>query len=200
MAWSDYHLVTRWVATGTLDAIAALLRDTRGLARWFPAVVRDVEIVRPGDANGVGQIVALRVKGWMPHTLRFWFRVVEARYPSGFTLEVFGDFEGGLMCQAVQEGGSVTIYFDWNVRVTKPFVRYLTWLLRPLFVSNHRWVVARGQESLDLELSRRRDGAGVLPPPPGPTFPHGGFGAYVRSPIWSLADLLPDVPERVREL
>jgi hypothetical protein len=201
MALHDYHLVTRWVSSGTLDDIAALLRDTAGLARWFPAVVRDVDIVRPGDASGLGQVVALRVKGWMPHTLSFCFRVVDVRHPTGFTLEVWGDFEGRLVCQAVEEGSQVLIYFDWRVRVQKPFVRHFTWLLRPFFVSNHRWVVARGEESLDLELRRRRGSrAGEIPPPPGPTFPDGALKAYVTSRIWPLADLLPRIPERVRDV
>jgi hypothetical protein len=94
----------------------------------------------------------------------------------------------------------VAIYFDWNVRVRKLFVRHFGWLLRPCFVSNHRSVVARGEESLDLELMRRRHGdSGAIPAPPGPTFPHGGLGACVTSSIWSLADLLPGLPERVRE-
>jgi len=48
-------------------------------------------------------------------------------------------------------------------------------LLKPAFSANHRWAMARGEESLRLELRRRRalsrgQGAGSVPPPPAPTF------------------------------
>ncbi|MEO8745789.1 MAG: hypothetical protein ABI334_01555 [Candidatus Dormiibacterota bacterium] len=34
--------------------------------------------------------------------------------------------------------------------------RYGTPIFRPIFAANHRWAMARGEESLDLELRRRR--------------------------------------------
>jgi hypothetical protein len=200
MALHDYHLVTRWVADGSLDEVAALFRDPDGFARWFPAAVRDMRVLSAGERNGIGMVVAARVQGWMPHTLTFWFRVTESHAERGFALDVWGDFTGRLDCRIAEAEDCVTIYFDWNVRVTKPFVRYLSWLLRPFFVSNHLWVVARGQESLDLELRRRRSYAPPSPPlpePPGPTFPHGRLDAYVRSRAWSHAKRLPGLPDAV---
>jgi len=49
--------------------------------------------------------------------------------------------------------------------------------MKPIFAANHHWAMARGEESLLLELARRRAGAdptiaAVIPPPSGPTFPH----------------------------
>ena len=44
--------------------------------------------------------------------------------------------------------------------------------MKPLFEANHRWAMARGEESLRLELARRRatsDAARAqVPAPPGP--------------------------------
>jgi hypothetical protein len=40
-----------------------------------------------------------------------------------------------------------------NVFVT-PFI------LKPIFAANHRWAMARGEESLTRELLRRRSGLG----------------------------------------
>jgi hypothetical protein len=44
--------------------------------------------------------------------------------------------------------------------------------MKPLFEANHRWAMARGEESLKLELARRRatnDAArSAIPQPPGP--------------------------------
>jgi len=70
----------------------------------------------------------------------------------------------------------VVLTFDWRVSAGKPLVRRLGWLFKPLFTANHRWAMARGEESLRLELRRRRAGtpttAGAIPSPPGPTFRH----------------------------
>jgi hypothetical protein len=64
------------------------------------------------------------------------------------------------------------ITYDWRVSAAKPLLRRLSWLMKPAFAANHRWAMARGQESLALELRRRRHpgDARSVPPPPGPTF------------------------------
>jgi hypothetical protein len=193
VARNDYHFVTRWLVDGTTDEVAEVFRDAASFVRWFPAVFLEAAILEPGDDGEVGKVVAVRVKGWMPHSLRFTYRVAAADYPRSFTLDVWGDFNGRLVCRAVPHGERLAIYFDWRVRVTKPFVQYLSLPLRRCFAGNHRWVVARGEESLNLELRRRRGETGetdVLPVPPEPTFPHGPVLAYLRSRVWSRATLL----------
>ena len=50
---------------------------------------------------------------------------------------------------------------------------HFTELLRPLFAANHHWAMRKGEESLRLELARRRAATPAerdqIPPPPGPT-------------------------------
>ena len=50
----------------------------------------------------------------------------------------------------------VDITYDWRLRAEKPLLRNLSFLLKPLFEANHRWAMAQGEESLKLELARRR--------------------------------------------
>jgi hypothetical protein len=73
-----------------------------------------------------------------------------------------------------QDGSQVVITYDWRVSASKPLLRRLTWLLRPVFAANHRWAMARGQESLRLELRRRRATSAAerrrVPLPPPATF------------------------------
>src|SRR5207249_4543352 len=70
------------------------------------------------------------------------------------------------------DGSVVDITYDWRLRAEKPLLRNLSFLLKPLFEANHRWAMAQGEESLKLELARRRaisDAArAAVPPPPGP--------------------------------
>jgi hypothetical protein len=61
------------------------------------------------------------------------------------------------------------VTYDWRIRAEKPLLRAFSFVLKPIFAANHRWAMARGEESLALELRRRRGESGV-PAPPAPTF------------------------------
>ena len=110
----------------------------------------------------------------MPYTLRWRSEIVEVRPPNGFTLKAHGDFEGTGTWSFEQEGEFVVASYDWQIDAEKLLLKLLTPLLKPVFSANHRWAMARGEESLKLELARRhartdaeRD---AVPPPPAPTF------------------------------
>jgi hypothetical protein len=65
----------------------------------------------------------------------------------------------------------VNVTYDWTIRANKPIIDKLSFLLKPIFRSNHNWTMKRGQESLKLELLRRRaptkeEAAAVPAPPP----------------------------------
>ena len=58
--------------------------------------------------------------------------------------------------------------YDWRISAEKPLLRYGSFVFRPIFAANHRWAMAHGEESLDLEVRRRR--GEKVPAPPGPAF------------------------------
>jgi hypothetical protein len=120
----------------------------------------------------VGRCFRVRTKGWLPYTLDWELEVVESRYPHGFTLVARGDFDGRGVWTFQQDGACVDIVYDWRLRAEKPLLKSLSFLMRPLFEANHRWAMAQGEESLKLELARRRaptDTARMaIAPPPGP--------------------------------
>src|SRR5205814_291502 len=91
-----------------------------------------------------------------PYTLDWEFETVDVNYPYGLTIVAHGDFEGRGKWTFVQSGPLVDITYDWRLTVEKPLLKRLSFLLKPLFEANHRWAMARGEESLKLELARRR--------------------------------------------
>jgi polyketide cyclase/dehydrase/lipid transport protein len=169
---NTYHFVSRWRVEGTCGEVADILGDPLALPRWWPAVYLSVTEIRPADARGLGRRVALTTKGWLPYTIAWEFEVVESRYPSGFVIVANGDFDGRGEWTFVQDGAHVNIQYDWRIRAEKPLLRNLSPLLRPIFEANHRWAMAQGEESLKLELLRRRAtseaAASLVPAPPGP--------------------------------
>ena len=128
----------------------------------------------PGDENGLGKVVALYTKGWLPYTIRWTFRVTEVNYPYGFALEAWGDLVGRGLWALRQEGEWVDIIYDWKINAEKPLFRIFSFILKPVFTANHLWAMRMGEESLKLELLRRRAKTSEertrIPMPPGHTF------------------------------
>ena len=169
---NEYHFISNWRIEGTCGEVADVLGDPLALARWWPSVYLDVWEVRPPDQDGLGRRVKLHTKGWLPYILRWQFEVVESRYPRGFTLIATGDFDGTGVWTFEQDGAFVNMTYDWRLRAEKPLLRNLSFLMKPLFEANHRWAMERGEESLTLELARRRATTHLaranVPAPPGP--------------------------------
>jgi hypothetical protein len=176
MASAEYQFVTRWRVEGTVKEVSEILHDPEDLVRWWPAVYLDVKEIEPGDEAHIGRVVELHTKGWLPYTLRWRFRVTESRDPYGFMIEAYGDFVGRGVWTFTQDGPWTDIVYDWRIRADKPLLRWLSFVLKPLFTTNHLWAMRQGEKSLRLELRRRHAATpaerAAVPAPPGPTFPH----------------------------
>jgi hypothetical protein len=174
MATNDYHFITHWRVQSTLDEINAILGDAPDLVRWWPSVYLDVKEVEAGDARGVGRVISLFTKGWLPYTLRWQFKVTEVNHPYGFRLDAIGDFVGRGIWTFAQDGDCVNISYDWKISAEKGVLKTFSFLMKPIFSRNHEWAMAKGLESLHLELRRRRaqteEERVRIPAPPAPTF------------------------------
>ncbi|HEX8495029.1 MAG TPA: hypothetical protein VF658_19470 [Pyrinomonadaceae bacterium] len=176
MPSNEYRFIDRWRVEGTVREVSDVIEDGKDLPRWWPSVYLEVEELEPGGEGGLGKIITLRARGFLPYTLRINFHTVETRSPNGFTMKATGDLEGTGIWTFEQDGSFVNITYDWTVQANKRIIRTLSFLLKPLFAANHRWTMQRGEESLKLELARRRartpEEAARIPAPPGPSFPH----------------------------
>jgi len=172
MPTNDYHFITRWRIQGTIEEIAHILADAPSLARWWPSVYLEVRELEPGDARGLGKVVGLYTKGWLPYTLRWQFRVIEIA-SNGFTLQAEGDFVGRGIWTFAQEGDWAIVTYDWKIQADKPLLRRLSFLMKPIFAANHHWAMDQGERSLKLELARRHaatpEELARISAPPGPT-------------------------------
>ena len=155
---NSYHFLTRWRVRSTVAEVLEILDDAEDLARWWPSVYLEVK-KRPDG------VVELLTKGWLPYTIRWQFRVTDRR-PDGFAIEAFGDFVGRGEWQLTQDGDFVDVVYDWRIKAEKPMLRILSPILKPIFGANHRWAMRKGEESLKLELARRRGESVAAPPRP----------------------------------
>ena len=202
-ASNDYAFHTVWRLPAPRDEVVAVLGDAAGLARWWPSVYLKVRVLEEGSATGVGRLVDLYTKGWLPYTLRWRFRVTESSAPDGFAIAAEGDFVGRGVWTFVEEapadapGGPMTrAEYDWRIRAEKGVLKTFSFAMKPIFAANHRWAMARGEESLRLEIARRHahDDPAVLaaiPQLPGPTFPQNLRRRRVEARCAHAADPVP---------
>lgn len=175
---SQYQFFTRWEVESTPEEVYRILEDVNILCDWWPSVYLDLQVLEKGQPGGVGKHVALYTKGWLPYTLKWAFVVTETSFPTGFSLQAIGDFEGrGIWrFQAIPDTNRCEITYDWRISAEKPLLKYLSFLLKPLFAANHHWAMRQGGKSLKLELLRRNviseEERINIPAPPPPTFPH----------------------------
>ena len=97
----------------------------------------------------------------------------EGERPDGFTLVAWGDFDGRGIWTFEQDEEWVNVTYDWKIKAEKPLLRYFSFIMKPLFSANHHWAMAKGEESLKLELARRhvanQEELALIPTPPKPT-------------------------------
>lgn len=172
MTSKEYHFITQWHVQGVVKEVTDIISDRDALVHWWPSVYLSVEELAPGDVDGVGKVLRLHTKGWLPYTLLWQFRI-SAIHSDGFSLVASGDFEGRGIWTFKQNGQWVDITYDWKVNAEKPLLRYFSFLMKPIFSANHYWAMAKGEESLKLELARRRATTEQerlqIPAPPSPT-------------------------------
>ena len=172
MARNDYHFVTRWLVPATAREVSDVLASPVDLPRWWPSVYLEAEELASGGPDGVGRRVRLHTRGWLPYTLDWTLTVVESRDPHGFVFEAEGDFEGVGEWSFESEGAWLGVSFDWQIEARKPLLRLLAPFFRAALEANHRWAMRRGEESLRIEIDRRRAASEWekerLPAPPGP--------------------------------
>ncbi len=176
MAANEYHFITTWNVKGSCEEVYRTLEDIDSLAQWWPSVYLDVMVIENGLKGGVGKVVDLYTKGWLPYTLRWKFRVTETVFALGIKLEAYGDLTGRGEWKFEQQGEMCLITYDWRINAEKPLLRHLSLIMKPLFAANHHWAMKKGEQSLKLELLRRRavnnEALNSIAMPPKPVFPH----------------------------
>jgi uncharacterized protein YndB with AHSA1/START domain len=146
---TDYSFITEWRVEAAPDEVFLVLTDPLSLPRWWPEVYLFVKKIDDGAFE-------LHTRGWLPYTLRWRFRVVESVPPERISLMAWGDLNGSGIWTLRRHGLFTDIRYEWNVSAGKPFLRHLSFVLKPVFRANHRWAMARGQQDLKAELVRRR--------------------------------------------
>jgi len=145
---SQYHFVTHWKIRGRVGMIYEILSDGKNYPQWWkPAYLACREV-------GKHRIEAL-VRAKLPYTLKFTTELVHENPKREIELRSVGELQGRGIWKFAQVGEWTEIEFTWDVEATKPIVRYLSFLVKPIFIWNHNWVMETGGVALQKEVNRR---------------------------------------------
>jgi uncharacterized protein YndB with AHSA1/START domain len=151
---NQYHFITRWRLESPPERVFELIRKPLDFPRWWGSVYLEVEQIEPGDKDSVGARASLHTKGRLPYTLRWNSEVTACRPPEYLALRATGDFEGRGVWTLRRDARFTDVTFDWELTAEKPLLRYLSFLLRPLFEWNHQWAMEQGRIGFERELKR----------------------------------------------
>lgn len=153
MADAAYRFVTHWRVRGRCEQVADILEDIDAIPTWWRSVYRATHVVERGGQHGLGRVVEVTTKGFLPYSLRWTYRVTQVDYPHTSTLVASGDLEGDGHWQFVQNGDYVDITYEWNVRAHHPLIRRFHKLLAPVFALNHNCTMRDGLRGLRRQLA-----------------------------------------------
>ena len=155
MADAAYRFVTKWRVPGRCEDVADILEDVDAIPQWWPSVYRTARVIYRGGEHGLGRIVEVTTKGFLPYTLRWTYFVASVEYPHRSSLYAWGDLEGQGNWEFVQDGDYVDVTYTWTVRAKHPLIRRLHRFLAPLFAANHNFTMRDGLRGLRKQLARR---------------------------------------------
>ena len=152
MSSVDFDLVTTWSLAAPLTQVWAALTAPEEWPSWWPSVVR-VERLAEGDADGTGAVRRMTWRTALPYTLTFDMKSTRVEPMTVIEGRALGELDGVGRWTLSRDDGATRVRYDWRVRVTRPWMRAIAPLARPVFAWNHGVVMERGYLGLVRKLA-----------------------------------------------
>jgi len=146
-----YEFLSTWCFDDVSMAAAfELLREAVEYPRWWKGV-RTAEVIRRGDADGLGDVIEFCWRSRLPYSLRFQLELTRIEPPYLIEAAATGDLVGTGTWR-LYEGRGVAIVYDWRVSTMKRWMNLFEAVARPAFVWNHDVAMRRGARGLASTL------------------------------------------------
>lgn len=155
-----YRLESEWKLTAPNDAVFDLLSHPEDFQDWWPSVKRS-RLLGHGDDSGVGARAEYTVRGPFLYSMTFTATSVEIDKPNRIHTLIRGELVGtGTYDIDVADGTNVRLV--WRVSTTKPWMKRLSPLMRPVFVWAHRSVMRKGATAMANQLGAQLLSTGTV--------------------------------------
>lgn len=148
--FADYRFVTHGKVEGPIRLVYDILKDGENYSQWWPAF-KSSRVVGLKGSHKIHSLVRAR----LPYTLSFTTELVRENPPTEIEIRATGELVGSGIWRLRETEEATEIEFEWDVRVEKPLIKWLTPILKPLFRWNHDWVMRVGEVCLQKEVERR---------------------------------------------
>jgi Polyketide cyclase / dehydrase and lipid transport len=151
MVANAYHFEDHWYVPFTIEQVWDVLARPEDYPRWWRGVYLSAKRL---DADG--KRVAVVARGLLPYKLRFTIESLKQEKPRLIEFRATGDFvtDVSRWILAPHTGGAA-VTLEWNPRVEKPMVKFLSPVLKPVFRWNHEWTMRRGERQIAEYLRSR---------------------------------------------
>ena len=154
MPTHEYHFVTEWQFNAPIELVFSIIEKGEEFQRWWPDVYLSTRAEKMGRADRIGDKLHLHTRGWLPYPLRWTAELVSIEAPRAMEIKATGDFVGRGQWTLTKQGSGTHVRFDWHILAEKPILRYLSFMLKPIFAWNHRWAMERGYIRFQEEIAR----------------------------------------------
>jgi hypothetical protein len=138
-----YEFLTTWCLDAPVEDVFAVLHESAAFPEWWEGVTA-VEMLEPGDENGVGELARYSWRSVLPYTLRFESRVTRIESPHLIEGQATGELEGTGVWRLYGSARGTAVVYEWRVRTTKRWMNMWGPLPRPAFKWNHDRVMRQG--------------------------------------------------------
>ena len=149
-----YCFCTTWVLEAERERVWDAIYDSDTWSEWWQGIV-STERLDDGDEQGLGQRGVYEWRARIPYTVRFEIVSTIVEPPFRLGGDASGELEGTGLWRFFAQGSTTAVIFEWHVRTTKPWMNVFAPISKPIFRSNHDWVMQNGGEGLARRLGTK---------------------------------------------
>jgi hypothetical protein len=151
----DYHFSEEWLIPAPADEVWQVLADGKLLPEWWQGVYLKAEPLGDYPEPHVGNQYRAQARGWLPYRLNFLLETVALTRPTLVAVKIVGDLTGTWTATLTEGPGGTRVALEQHTLASRPFIRFLSPVLKPIFAWNHRWTTPRGEAGLCAYLDRQ---------------------------------------------
>lgn len=142
-----FELISEWHLAASPEQVWAVLAHPEDWPRWWP-YVRNVVLVKHGDADGLGDIRQFSWASALPYGLKLNITTTASTAPTHLVAQANGDLCGRGEWQIAPIPVGTRVRYIWQVELEKSWMRWLAPLLAPIFSWNHHVVMRSGARNM----------------------------------------------------
>jgi hypothetical protein len=148
---AEYRFLTTWLLEAERERVWDAIYESERWPEWWKGVL-EAEKLEEGNENGVGQYGRYIWRSKLPYRLEFFMRTTRVERPHLLQGDASGELAGIGRWRLFEQGSVTAVIYEWNVHTTRAWMNLLAPIARPIFSTNHDYVMRNGGHGLAKRL------------------------------------------------